>query len=120
MLKISVLNSKFVDSLNLNRLLRIRSACMKFGPRRKFLGTLPKDPGAGVVNAAGLRINRSFVKYGFTPGMRSGRRTLRDAPPPGVFTTAVKPTGSGLAALTVPGSWATNPFGNPPQPAVLA
>src|SRR6476646_8236379 len=95
-LKIYVRNSRFVRSLNLNRLLRSRSNCWKFGPRRKFRGTSPNVPGAGVVNAAGFRIKRSFVRYGLTPGTRLGRRTLRDAPPPGVFTTAMKPAGSGL------------------------
>src|SRR4029078_9628817 len=81
-LKISVRNSRLVVSLNLNRLFRIRSNCWKFGPRKKFLGTSRKVPRAGVVSAAGFRINRSFVRYGLTPGTRFGRRTLRDAPPP--------------------------------------
>ena len=34
-------------------------------------------------------------------------------PPPGVFTTAVKPAGSGLAALTVPGNESTCPAAQP-------
>src|SRR5437870_10313335 len=103
-LKTSVLNSRFVLSENLMRLMKTRSNCWKLGPRKKFLGTLPKVPGAGVVNAAGFRISRSFVKYGLTPLIRSGRRTLRDAPPLGVFTTVMKPGGSGFAALIVPGN----------------
>src|SRR5437660_10321355 len=111
MLKISVLNSRFIVSENLKRLLKIRSNCLKLGPRRKFRGALPKVPGAGVVKAAGFRINRSLVKYGFTPGTRSGRRTLRDAPPPGVLTTPMKPAGG------LPDNWATKPVGSPPQPA---
>src|ERR1700686_1520360 len=104
MLKISVLNSRFVVSENLKRLLKTRSNCWKFGPRRKFLGTLPNVPGSGVVKAAGFRTFRSLLRYGFTPGIRSGRRTLREAPPPGVFMTAMKPGGSGFAVLIVPGS----------------
>src|SRR6267378_2503342 len=94
MLKISVLNSRFFDSENLMRLFKTRSNCLKPGPGRKFLGTLPKVPGAGVANAAGFKMSRSLVKYGLTPGTRSGRRTLREAPPPGVFTTVIKPGGN--------------------------
>ena len=61
-LKISVLNSRFVVSVNLKRLLKMRSNWRKFGPRRKFLGTLPKAPGAGVVKAAGFKMSRSLVR----------------------------------------------------------
>src|SRR5260370_22163814 len=89
-LKISVLNSRFVVSENLKRLLKTRSTCLKFGPRRKFRGTLPKVPGAGVVNAAGFSRLRSLFRYGLAPGTRSGRRTLRDDPTPGVLTTPIK------------------------------
>src|SRR5437764_13678221 len=56
MLNISVLNSRFTFSVNLKRLFRTRSNCLKSGPRKKFRGALPNVPGAGVVNAAGLRI----------------------------------------------------------------
>src|ERR1044072_3990184 len=113
MLKISVLNSRLVFSENLNRLFRTISIWRKFGPRKKLRGTSPKVPGAGVVNAAGFSIERSFVKYGFTPGIRFGRRTFRDAPPPGVLTTARNPAGG------FPDNCATKPVGNPPQPAVF-
>src|SRR6185295_10667676 len=120
MLNISVLNSRFTLSLNLIRLLKTRSNCWNFGPVKKFRGALPKVPGAGVAKAAGFIVRRSFVRYGFTPAMRSGRRTLRDAPPPGVLTTALNPGGNGLAALIVPGSCATKPLANvvvaPPAP----
>src|SRR6266404_3544550 len=112
-LKTSVLNSRFVLSENLKRFMKTRSNCWKFGPRRKFRGTLPNFPGAGVVNAAGFRMSRSLVRKGLTPGSKSGRRTLRDAPPPGVFTTAIKPAGG------LPDSCATKPVGNPPQPAAF-
>ncbi len=112
-LKTSVLNSRFVVSLNLNRLFKITSTCLKFGPRKKFRGTLPNVPGAGIVKAAGFKRLRSLFRYGLTPGIRSGRRTLRDAPPPGVLTTAIKPAGSGFEALIVPGSDRTSPAVHP-------
>src|SRR5215471_5319841 len=82
-LKISVRISRLVVSVNLNFLLKMASNCWKFGPYRKFRGVLPKVPGAGAVNAAGLTINRSaLTRYGLTPATKSGRRTLREAPPP--------------------------------------
>src|SRR5215210_3944938 len=120
MLKISVRNSRFFDSENLMRLFRTRSNCRNPGPRKKFLGTLPNVPGAGVAKAAGFKIRRSLVKNGLTPATRSGRRTFREAPPPGVLTTAMNPGGNGLAALIVPGNCATKPLANvvvaPPVP----
>src|SRR6185295_7867545 len=112
MLKISVRNSRLVVSENRIRLLKIKSNCWNFGPRRALRGTSPKVPGSGVVKAAGLSMRRSLLRYGFTPETRLGRRTLRDAPPPGVFTTAMKPGGNGFAALIVPGRPATKPVGN--------
>src|ERR1041385_142101 len=119
-LKISVRNSRFALSVNLIRLLKMISNCWKFGPRNAFRGTLPKVPGCGVVNAAGFKIKRSLLRYGFTPGTKSGLRTLREAPPPGVLTTAMNPGGNGLAALIVPGNCPTNPLAKvvvtPPAP----
>src|SRR6266550_6760047 len=120
MLKTSVLNSRFVDSENLMRLFRTTSNCLKLGPRKACRGRLPNVPGAGVAKAAGFKMSRSLDKYGLTPATRSGRRTLREAPPPGVLITAVKPGGNGLAALIVPGNCATKPLANvvvaPPGP----
>src|SRR6267143_6370263 len=122
MLKISVLNSRLVDSEKLMRMFKTISNCLKLGPRKELRGTLPNVPGAGVANAAGFRMSRSLDKYGLTPATRSGRRTLREAPPPGVLMTAMKPGGNGLAPLIVPGNWATKPFVNvvvaPPAPVV--
>src|SRR6185369_17805469 len=54
MLKISVRNSRFVDSVIAKRLLSTRSNCRKFGPRRALRGKSPKVPGIGIENAAGL------------------------------------------------------------------
>src|SRR5262245_20952602 len=109
-LKISVRNSRFIDSVIGKRLLKIRSNCLKSGPRKAFRGTLPKAPGAGAAKAAGFSRFRSLFKYGLTPETKSGRRTFRDAPPLGVLTTAMNPEGNGFVPLTVPGSWATKPF----------
>ena len=48
-------------------------------------------PGCGVANAAGFRNSSPpSLMNGSTPGTRSGRRMLRDAPPPGVLMTAVR------------------------------
>src|SRR6185369_15390711 len=104
MLKISVRNSRFVDSVIGKRLFRTRSNCLKFGPRSALRGRSPNVPGSGIENAAGLIRLRSLFRYGLTPGTMFGRRTFRDAPPPGVLTTPMKPTGS--VPLV---SWATNP-----------
>src|SRR6185503_19652035 len=110
-LNISVRNSMFDDSVSLKRLLRMRSNCVNFGPRNALRSRSPNAPGSGIENAAGLMMLRSLFTYGLAPAMRLGRRTLRDAPPPGVFTTPMKPSGNGFAALIVPGNWATNPLG---------
>ena len=49
-----------------------------------------------------------------------GRRTFREFPPPGVFTTAMNPGGSGFAVLIVPGNCAVKPLAKvlvaPPAP----
>src|SRR3981081_1818127 len=105
-LKISVRNSRFIDSENRKRLLKTRSNCLKFGPRSALRGRLPNVPGAGVANAAGFKIFRSLFKYGLTPEIKSGRRTFRELPPPGVLTTPMKPGGN-----VPPGNCATKPFG---------
>src|SRR5882762_3808303 len=94
-LNISVRNSSFAVSVNLNRLFRIRSNCRKFGPRRALRGRFPKVPGAGVAKAAGFNIDLSLFRYGLTPETMLGLLILRELPPPGVLTTAVKP---GLSA----------------------
>src|SRR6185369_7560746 len=106
MLKISVRNSRLVDSVSAKRLLSTRSNCLKFGPRSAFRCRSPKVPGAGIEKAAGLSRLRSLLRYGLTPGIRLGRRMLREAPPPGVLITPTNPIGS--APL---GKLATNPCG---------
>src|SRR6476620_3404058 len=94
MLKTSVRNSKFIVSETRNFFARIKSTCLKLGPESALRGKSPNSPGAGVANAAGLIKLRSLFKYGLTPATRFGRRILRDAPPPGVLTTATKPVGN--------------------------
>ena len=48
-------------------------------------------PGCGVANAAGFRNSSPPSSMnGSTPGTRSGRRVLREAPPPGVLMTATR------------------------------
>src|SRR5258707_1357872 len=59
MLKISARNSTLRVSAKGNLRFKIRSNCRKFGPRRKFLGRLPKVPGLGIAKAAGLNSVRS-------------------------------------------------------------
>ena len=123
MLNTSVLNSKFIVSVIRNRLVTIMSACQNPGPESSLRGKFPNVPGAGVANAAGLIKLRSLLRNGFAPEIRSGRRMLRDAPPPGVFTTAANPVGkalkngiSGLAVLKV-GKFAVKPLAKkPPEP----
>ena len=51
-LNISVRNSIFIVSVNLNRLFSIRSACQKPGPDNSLRVKFPNVPGAGVANAA--------------------------------------------------------------------
>src|SRR5262245_55535003 len=119
MLKISVRNSRFTVSVNLNRLLKIKSSWLKFGPWRKLRGTLPRVLGSGVAKASGFKISRSAFKNGSTPGTRFGRRTFREAPPPGVLITPTNPGGRGAAALIVPGSWVVNPFAKVVVPPAL-
>ena len=94
MLNISVRSSKFIVSLNLNRLARIISNCLKPGPDSSLREKLPHCPASGIANAAGLIKLRSWFRNGSTPAIRSGRRILRELPPPGVFTTATNPTGN--------------------------
>ena len=84
-------NSTLADSVMANFLARIRSCCMNLGPWIWLRTRLPNVPGFGIAKAAGLRIVRSLLRNGSTPGTRSGRRTLRELPPPGVLMTAVRP-----------------------------
>src|SRR6266446_5322951 len=65
---------------------RVTSACTSFGPCSAPRCRLPNVPGAGVAKAAGFK--NPFGRNGFTPGMRSGRRTFLELPPPGVLITA--------------------------------
>ena len=68
-----------------------RSTCLKFGPWIELRSRLPNVPGCGVANAAGFRKSSPpSVMNGSTPGTRSGRRTLRVAPPPGVLMIAMR------------------------------
>src|SRR5262245_45145558 len=90
-LKNSVRKSRLVFSERPNLLLSTKSSCRELGPRSALRGRLPNVPGWGVVNAAGLMRLRSLLRYGFTPGIRSGRRVARLEPPPGVLITAVRP-----------------------------
>jgi hypothetical protein len=72
---------------------------LKVGPWIELRSRLPNVPGAGVANAAGLRNTRPpFSTKGFTPGTRSGRRTLRDEPPRGVLMIAAR-SAAGLAKM---------------------
>ena len=69
-----------------------KSICLKFGPWIELRSRLPNVPGIGAANAAGFRNSRPpSLMNGSTPGTRSGRRTLREAPPPGVLITATRP-----------------------------
>src|SRR6476660_1473040 len=91
MLKISIRTSPLGPLLGPIRLATTASTCQKFGPWIELRSRLPFVPGFGVVNAAGLRKSSppSLIN-GLTPGTRLGRRTFREAPPPGVLTTAVR------------------------------
>src|ERR1043165_2446795 len=103
MLKNSALNSTLAVSVRRKRLFITMSACQKFGPCSELRTRLPNVPGDGMAKAAGLRNWRSLPRNGLTPGIRSGRRTLRDAPPPGVLITAVTivvPAGHAVALAT--------------------
>ena len=91
MLNTSVRNSIFIDSLTANFFAKIRSCWTNLGPCIWLRTRLPKVPGLGIAKAAGLRIVRSLLINGLAPGIRSGRRTLRELPPPGVLITAVPP-----------------------------
>ena len=62
------------------------STCRKPGPWIELRSRLPNVPGAGVANAAGFRNSSPpSLMNGSTPGTRSGRRMLRELPPPGVL-----------------------------------
>ena len=91
-LKTSRRSSAFVPRLlKLNRFATTRSICWKLGPLMELRSRLPNVPGFGVANAAGFRKMRPPSSMnGSTPGIRSGRRVAREAPPPGVLMTAVR------------------------------
>src|SRR5262245_38834634 len=96
MLKNSALNSTLRVSANGNFLFKMTSTCRNFGARRKFRGKLPNVPGFGIAKAAGLKSVRSWLRYGSTPGIRSGRRVARLEPPNGVLIMAVRPAAGEL------------------------
>ena len=81
------------------------STCFELGPWIALRSRLPNVPGAGVAKAAGFRNSRPpSLMNGSTPGIRSGRRTLREAPPPGTLMIAVRPA-AGLAKMLPVASW---------------
>ncbi|HEV2863307.1 MAG TPA: hypothetical protein VGX48_19995 [Pyrinomonadaceae bacterium] len=61
-LKISVRNSSLVVSPSGMRLLKMRSACQKSGPRRALRGRSPNSPAEGMAKAAGFRRLRSLLR----------------------------------------------------------
>src|SRR5215471_4960843 len=116
MLKNSALNSTFDPSVILKRLFITTSACQKFGPCSELRLRLPNVPGAGIANAAGLRNWRSLPRNGLTPAIKSGRRTFRDDPPPGVLITnehPAPPTTPVEVTHTVSGRVTRISMGNP-------
>ena len=82
-----------------NFLLSVISNCCSPGPVRLLRAELPKEPAAGIENAAGFSQFSPFCRYGSTPATTSGRRTLRLLPPPSVLTTGTVTT----APLTTTG-----------------
>src|SRR5262249_23928195 len=80
-----------------------RSVWLKPGPCSEPRSRLPKVPGFGVANAAGFRNSTPPLwRNGSTPGTRSGRRTLRELPPPGVLISAVRPAAGLLKTVPDP------------------
>src|SRR3954451_8634644 len=91
-----------------NRLATTRSTCANDGPRSASRFRLPNSPGAGIENAAGLSHCSPSLRYGLTPGTRLGRRTPREAPPPGVLMTAVQVAHGLLTTLPTASRYATS------------
>ena len=68
-----------------------RSTCLKPGPRSDAALHVAEGAGRRDGERRGVQPLQAVLRgTGSTPGTRSGRRTLRDAPPPGVLMTAMQ------------------------------